>query len=326
MEVIRGIPGQPLGIEGAAATIGNFDGVHIGHRHIFAALRQAAGPRGRTLVVTFEPHPVKVLSPRAYFPLITTYAQRVELIAACDVDYLLIIPFTLEFAVLSAADFLARIIAGIIRPAHLVVGYDFTFGRDQKGNFALLSEHARRHGYRLTRLPARVLGGRVVSSSRVRTLVQSGEVGQAARLLGRPYAMEGKVARGVGRGRVLGFPTANLDHAQELLPAPGVYAAWARLEGERFPAAVNVGCNPTFGEASLTVEAHLLGVRADFYGARLALGFVERLRGERKFDGPEALANQIKRDVARTAELLEDERPRAAGPLPHPPPHKEKSL
>jgi len=326
MEVIRGIPNQPLDLERAAATIGNFDGVHIGHRHIFAALRQAAGPRGRTLAVTFEPHPIKVLSPQAYFPLIVTYAQRAKLIAACDVDYLLIIPFTPEFAALSAADFLDKIITGIIRPAHLVVGYDFAFGRDQKGGFALLSEHARRHGYRLTRLKAQMLDGHVVSSSRVRALVQGGEVGEAARLLGRPYALEGTVTRGVGRGRVLGFPTANLDYSQELLPAPGVYAAWARLEGECFPAAVNVGCNPTFGEADLTVEAHLLGAHADFYGAPLALGFVERLRGEMKFDGPEALANQIKRDAARTAELLEDERPPAADPLPHPPPHEEKSL
>jgi riboflavin kinase/FMN adenylyltransferase len=279
-------------------ALGNFDGVHLGHQNIFRHVVSRADEIGGTpMVFTFDRHPLKILAPERAPLVLTTNAQKRSLIGALGVGVGLWIPFTQQFARQKPLDFIRDVLQGRIGVHELVVGYDFRFGHCRAGNAALLRQQAAAHGYEVTVIPPVKLGDTVVSSSTIRALLEKGKVEEAARLLGRDYALAGSVVEGFHRGAKLGFPTANLRIEHELVPRAGVYAVRVEWEGRHYPGVANVGHNPTFGNASLSVEVHLLDFEGDLYGAQLGAAFVARIRDERKFASVDELAAQIACDV-----------------------------
>jgi riboflavin kinase/FMN adenylyltransferase len=275
-------------------------------------LAHAAG--GETVVLTFDPHPARFFAPALAPPMLVTLERRLELLADAGADVVVVEPFTAELATLPAERFVAEILRADLGAHHLVVGWDFTFGAGRQGNATMLtSEGARLHLGVSIVLPVMV-AGLVCSSTKIREFVLEGRVEGAAMLLGRPFELTGRVVRGVQRGRTLGVPTANLHPEADLLPKPGVYAAWARrLDASptlRLRAAVSIGTNPTFAAedqdvpSGVIVEAHLLDFDDDLYGARLRLEFVGRLRDQRTFPSANELVAEIRRDLSRTRELL----------------------
>ena len=271
-------------------AIGEFDGVHLGHRQVIA---------GNDTVLTFEPHPLQVVRPEAAPKLLTSLETKRELIEALGVRELVVIPFDERFAQQSPEEFIEHVLVERLSATHVSVGENFRFGRGAAGGAALLKADAR---FSTEVTPLVEIDGEIVSSSRIRALVLAGEVERAAGLLGAPYSMRGEVVTGDRRGRALGYPTANLVPDETLVtPGHAVYAAYA----DGIPAAVNVGVRPTFGTGrAVLVEAYLLDTDADLYGRQLRLDFVARLRGERRFDSVEALVVQMHEDVRRTRELL----------------------
>lgn len=304
MDIFRGHKSLPRPLRNPVVAIGNFDGVHRGHAFIFQqARRLAEGLGGESVVLTFDPHPAKVLAPSFAPPLISTPTRKLELIAATGIDVTVLEPFDRAFASRSAEAFVQEVLAAGLGARHVVVGYDFTFGQKRSGNVQQLAELGPRHGFGVTVVAPVSVEGIVCSSTKVREFVLEGRVDGAALVLGRDPEVEGEVVRGDGRGRTIGVPTANLRSETELLPKTGVYAGWAeRLrDGRRWVAATNVGTNPTFvaGQA-VRVEAHLLDCDEDLYGERLRIGFAARLRDETRFDSRDALVAQIRKDVEET--------------------------
>lgn len=295
-------------------TIGNFDGVHVGHRSILdTVVERARAHDGQAVVYTFEPHPRKVLQPDRAPRLLTTLEQKLELLEAAGVDAVVVEPFSLEFARTPADVFIRRILHERIRPVEVYVGYDFHFGRDREGSMRMLTEMGPRLGFAVTIIPEVTIDAGDVNSTRIRELLADADVAKAAELLGRPYTIRGSVAKGDRRGRSIGFPTANLDPENEVLPAPGVYAGHGRFldagepaAGRVLPAVTNVGTRPTFvTEGQVLAEAHLIDFDGDVYGRRLEISFEHHLRPERRFDGVDALKAQIRRDVAEARVWLE---------------------
>lgn len=288
-----------------AVTIGNFDGVHLGHREIFRRVREFARAQdGVSVVVTFSPHPLQVLSPDTGVKLITTPREKRALIEESGIDYLLEIPFDKAFASIPAREFVERVLLGAIGMESLVIGYDYAFGRGREGNVALLRELGARHGFRVEILEPIASGGLVYSSTAVRSMVQEGDVKGVVSVLGRHYEVTGTVVHGHRRGHDLGFPTANIETVKELIPAPGVYAVKVLVGGECLDGACNIGNNPTFGNDSVSLEVHLLDFDGELYGRQVSLVFVERLRGETRFPDIEALKEAIAADVARCRSIL----------------------
>lgn len=313
MRVVRGSEkiGEPL--VGSALTVGNFDGLHVGHRAIMGTvIRRAHALGGPAVVYTFDPHPRKVLRPDRAPRLLTTLEQKLELLDAEGVDVVIVEPFTLEFARFPAERFVREILHRRIRPREVYVGYDFHYGRDREGSMRTLTELGPRLGFAVTIIPEVTVRGQDVNSSRIRLLLKEGQVEDAALLLERPYAVRGRVALGDQRGRTLGFPTMNLDPESEILPAPGVYAGHVCFldqgepaAGSVWPAVTNVGRRPTFeANAPVLAEAHLLDFEGDAYGRRIDLSFEYLLRGEEKFEDVGALKAQIGRDVEAARERL----------------------
>jgi riboflavin kinase / FMN adenylyltransferase len=265
---------------------------------------------GESAVYTFEPHPRKVLRPHAAPKLLTTLEQKLELIGEAGVDVAVVERFDLEFARRSAVEFVRDVLYARLRPEEVYVGYDFRFGHDREGSMRTLTELGPHLGFAVTIVPEVTVGGRDVNSTRIRELLEAGQVEEARVLLGRPYRVRGRVVEGDRRGRTLGFPTVNLESENEVLPAQGVYAGRLRVlrgvppdaEAE-LPAVVNVGRRPTFkGDAApVLAEAHVIDWSGDLYGERVELGFLHRLREERRFPDAEALRRQIEadRDAAR---------------------------
>jgi riboflavin kinase / FMN adenylyltransferase len=275
-------------------AVGEFDGVHVGHREVI---------RGADTVLTFEPHPRTVVSPDSAPKLLTTLQAKAELIAALDVRELVVIPFDGERAQQSAEDFIARELVERLDARRVSVGENFRFGHRARGDATLLQAQDAFE----TRVAELVeLDGEIVSSTHIRGLVTAGEVGAAARFLGAPFSMRGEVVHGDKRGRTLGFPTANLVPDPALVvPDHGIYACRAHVDGDWHVAAVNVGVRPTFTTGrGLLVEAFLLDFEADIYGRELRLEFLERLRGEKRFDSVEALVEQMDADVAQTRRVV----------------------
>jgi riboflavin kinase/FMN adenylyltransferase len=302
---------EPL--ERPILTVGNFDGVHLGHRAILDIVTQRArAVRGAAVVYTFEPHPRKVLSPTNAPRLLTTLEQKLELLALAGVDAVVLEPFDLAFARTPAEDFIREFVHARIRPLEVYVGYDFHFGRDREGSMRLLTELGPRLGFSVTIVPEVVIGEGDVNSTRIRQLLGEAAVEDAAILLGRDYTVRGRVGKGEERGRALGFPTANLELENEVLPALGVYAGRVRFlddgdppAGGAFPAVTNVGTRPTFGASDrVVVEAHLIDFSGDLYGRRVELSFRFHLRPERRFAGVEALRAQIDADRAEARRRL----------------------
>jgi riboflavin kinase/FMN adenylyltransferase len=291
-------------------TVGNFDGVHVGHQEILRIVTERARARkGEAAVYTFEPHPRKVLRPNDAPKLLTTLEQKLELIEAAGADVAVVERFDLDFARRDAASFVRDVIHARMAPEEVYVGYDFRFGHDREGSMRTLTELGPHLGFAVTIVPEVTVGGRDVNSTRIRELLSAGHVEEARALLGRPYRVRGSVAEGDRRGRSLGFPTANLDPENEVLPAQGVYAGRLRLLGEgkagrgsELPAVVNVGRRPTFKEAApVLAEAHVIDWSGDLYGRRVELSFLHHLREERRFPDVESLRRQIgaDRDEAR---------------------------
>lgn len=310
MRVIRGIENITEPFREAVLTIGNFDGIHLGHQELFRRVATRARERGGTSVVfTFEPHPIRVLRGSGP-PLITLYDQKVELLQGQGIDVLICAEFTPEFARTPAREFIAGLLVGRVGMREIIVGYDWAFGRDREGDINLLLSLGQELGFQVCVVGPYAVNGIPVSSTRVRQLVEAGDVAQAARLLGRPYQVKGRVVRGRDRGgRLLGFPTANLKLSDELWPKPGVYAVTVEHGGRTLNGVANIGRNPTFGENELSVETHLFDFSGDLYGQEIRLNFIERLRDERRFEGPQALAAQIAADIERARTLLARPRP-----------------
>jgi len=305
MEIVRGLDSYPPDSPPSVVALGAFDGIHLAHQKILATARERARTLGvMALACTFDPHPLVILQPdRAPIP-ITDLAESLARIAAQGVDTTVVIPFTLEFSLIEAEPFVRDVLRGRLKAREVVVGFNHTFGHGARGNARLLAELAPKYGFVAHVMPSLSVDGVVVSSSAIRQALAAGDVARARKFLGHPYTVRERVLRGKGRGRQLGFPTANLKPERELILAPGVYAARASWDGGEAGAVVNVGVRPTFGEGEYWVEAYLLECSADLYDKVLTLAFLERIRPEQKFPDVEALRAQVARDVARAAQML----------------------
>ncbi len=307
MDVIHGTEKIPARLQCAVVTIGNFDGVHLGHQFIFRRLVEEARQEGcPAVVISFDPHPKMVLHPeRRPFYLITSPEEKIRLAAGFGIDAFILIPFTLDYAGTTAEAFVREILWERLRIRKILIGHDYTFGRGKEGNETFLTEAGHRLGFAVEVMNAFSIGDTVVSSTKIRDALLAGEVGFAATLLGRPYNLSGRVVSGNRRGSDLGFPTANIAPDKELVPARGVYAVRCLLEGESHDGVLNIGFNPTFGDGKLSIEVHLLRFHRNIYGKTLDIHFVERIRDEVRFKGPEELIAQIDRDIARAQEILQ---------------------
>ncbi|MBW2063411.1 MAG: bifunctional riboflavin kinase/FAD synthetase [Deltaproteobacteria bacterium] len=309
MEIIRDLEETEHDFKNPVLTIGNFDGVHRGHLELFRKTRERAKAiRGESVVMTFEPHPVRVMKPGNGPPLITPTQQKLELIANAGIDIILCVPFTKEFASISAQDFVEEIIVQKIGIKEIIVGYDYTFGYGRQGDIALLREMGRRLGFTVHVVPPVYVSDKLVSSTSIRKLIQEGRVAEAEVFLGRYYQICGTVIKGAGRGaKLLGIPTANLKLIDELIPKRGVYAVTVLLEDGVYDGVTNIGYNPTFGGRNpLSVETYLLDFSGDLLGKTIRINFIHRLRDERTFESVEDLAEQIEKDIKEAREVLKN--------------------
>lgn len=315
METVAGTNKLTRALVRPVLTIGNFDGIHVGHRAIMkTVIERARALGGESVVLTFDPHPRKVLQPDRAPSLLTTREQKLEALEAIGIDVTILQPFDLEFAKISPEDFVRKIVFERIRPVEVFVGYDFRFGRDRQGSMAALAEIGAGLGISVTVIPEVRIDDLDVNSTRIRELLAAGEVEEAEVLLGRPFSVRSLVLEGDHRGQTLGFPTANLAPENEILPAVGVYAGDLRVlaghasgrREESHPAVINVGRRPTFFESGrLLAEAHLLDFDGDLYGLPVELSFRHRLRSEQKFPGPEELKVQIAADIVLARQKLD---------------------
>lgn len=306
METVSGL-GAPLPIEGpSVATVGFFDGVHLGHRAVLGRTVEAARERGlASVAVTFDRHPREVLTPGDEPRLLTTIERRGSLIAEIGIDTLVVLEFTEGFSRWSAEEFIRRVLVDGLHVEHVVMGADFTFGHGAKGNVEMLIEVGPRHGFTLEPVGFLEVDGRRVSSSSIRRALSEGDLDWPLRALGRRFVVDGVVVPGAGRGHDLGYPTANLrTWPRLLLPGGGIYAGRAEVDGVRRLAAIDVGTNPTFGVEPLHVEAYLLDFDGDLIGREMAVEFWAHLRDEERFETPEVLAEVMAGDVRRTRELV----------------------
>ncbi len=317
MRIVRGSSSLEKPLERSVLTVGNFDGLHVGHRRIMNTVTsRARALGGEAAVYTFEPHPRKVLQPERAPRLLTTLEQKLELFEAAGVDVAIVEPFDLEFARVPAERFVREILFERIAPLEVYVGYDFRYGRDREGSMRTLTELGPHLGFSVTIVPEVKLGSRDVNSTRIRELLEQGHVGEAALLLGRRYSIRGRVIAGERRGRSLGFPTLNLAADNEVLPQAGVYACTVRFLDAGAPpadsvhlAVTNVGRRPTFGDLSAPLtEAHLLDFSADVYDRRVEVAFVDHIRAEQRFPSVDALRAQIARDADAARARLAGER------------------
>jgi riboflavin kinase / FMN adenylyltransferase len=304
MHIIRHLADLPGAARGGAVAIGNFDGVHRGHIEIVKRLLQrATDVGGPAMVFTFDPHPVRLLRPKQCPPPLTWTERKAELLAAHGVDWIVAYPTDEALLALSAADFFRRIVREVLDARALVEGPNFYFGHNREGNVDRLRELASGAGITLDVVEPVEIGGAIVSSSRVRDLIRAGDVEQARQMLAVPYRIRGMVTHGAGRGAKIGFPTANLGAVDTLLPAEGVYAGRAWFDGASFPAAMNLGPSPTFGDATSRVEVHVVGLEDPLYGQPMEVDFLARLRDIRPFASVDTLVEQIQHDVAETKRI-----------------------
>ena len=306
MQLIRNLDELPEHLCRGAVSIGNFDGVHRGHARLVGRLVELARRmQAPAVVFTFDPHPVQILHPeKAPSPLGWTELNA-ELLDALNVDALIAYPTDRAFLQLDARPFFDEIVCGRLKARAMVEGPNFFFGRNRAGTVDLLRQFCTDAGLQFEVIGPVEIGGDVVSSSRIRSLVASGRVAEARSLLGRPYRIRGVVVRGAGRGATLGFPTANLERVDTLLPAEGIYAGRVEIDGDPYPAAVSIGPNPTFGEVGLKVEAYLIGFDGVLYDRTVELDLIDRLRDIKRFGSPDALVAEMQRDVAAVRRVVE---------------------
>jgi len=308
MEVVRLESLEPRGWPEPALAVGNFDGVHRGHQALVAqAVRDAQAANGTAVVLTFDPHPSRVLSPDRAPASLMTLDQKAEILAGLGVDRLAVLPFTVELSRREPEEFARDVLQRALGARVVVVGSSFRFGRGRGGDLGTLRRLGEELGFRVHGQRPVIARGGPISSTRIREALSRGAVDAARDFLGRRFFVDGVVVKGEGRGRRIGIPTANLELANETVPGGGVYACWCRVRGDDSaprPAAVNVGRRPTFGGGVMTVEAHVLDYDGDLYGRTLRVEFEERLREERTFSGAEALVAQIRSDIGEARRVL----------------------
>jgi riboflavin kinase/FMN adenylyltransferase len=304
MPIVRDLSELPDGARGGAIAIGNFDGVHLGHlRIVHRLLERARELNGPAIVFTFDPHPVRILRPEECPPPLTWTKRKAELLARHGVNKIVAYPTDEQLLGLSAQEFFEKIVRGALDAKAMVEGPNFYFGHNREGTIDVLRKFTSAAGISLDVVEPYALDGQLVSSSLIRQLVAEGDVARAAQLLSAPYRIRGMVTHGAGRGAKLGFPTANLEAVDTLLPQAGVYAGRAWVNGAECPAAISLGPNPTFGEGHLKVEVHLIDHEETLYGLPLEVEFLERLRGIEKFADQESLVKQLQLDIARAREI-----------------------
>lgn len=308
MAIIRGLENLKEKYPHPVITLGNFDGVHLGHRALFDKVKaKAAKAGGTSMIITFEPHPIRALKKSKELTLITLIDQKMELIEAEGIDVTLCLDFTPELARIEPEDFVRDILVKKIGVKEVVIGYDFRFGREGKGNRELLIQMGEECGFTVDSVgPQHDSDDAIISSTRVRELIKAGDVETAPKLLGRNYQITGQVIRGQNRGgRLLGFPTANLKLVDELIPKIGVYAVRVIHEGKMYNGVANIGFNPTFGDVGLSVEVHCFQFDSDIYDDMIKVDFVAGIRDEMKFAGVDELKSQITKDCEVAMEILE---------------------
>ena len=296
-------PGEEC--RGGVVTIGNFDGVHRGHQALLAELcRQTDVVGGPAVALTFDPHPLQLLRPQQFQPMLTTLADRAALLQAHGATSVVVLRTTPELLQLSARTFFDEVICGRLAARTVVPGFNFGFGRNREGNVDTLAAFCRESGLGFVLVRPLELDGKPISTSRVKRELERGDVRQAAVLLGRPYRLRGVVGTGQRRGQKLGFPTANLEGVATLIPADGVYAVRAKVAGTVWAGAANIGPNPTFGEQARKLEVHLIDFKGDLYGRQIAVDFIERLRDTRPFASVDDLVRQLRADVDSARSLV----------------------
>lgn len=305
MTVIRNIENIPDELHGAFVTIGNFDGIHRGHQQLFRTLIDEAAKQNRkTVVITFDPHPQKVLHPeRRPFFLLTPLDEKIRLMEKSGIDAVLPITFTLKFARTTAEDFVRTILWDKLRLSKLFIGYDYTFGKDKQGNADFLRSMGKELGFDVEEIVVVKEDETIASSTNIRVAICNGNVKLAHTLLGRPYNVYGTVVKGYRRGTDIGIPTANIQ-SEKVMPPRGVYAVIAELEGKKHQGVINIGYNPTFGNNQLSIEVHLFDFHEDIYDKHIEILFIDRLRDEIKFESTEKLVKQIRSDIERARTIL----------------------
>jgi riboflavin kinase / FMN adenylyltransferase len=311
MEIVIGLEALKKPYPDTVLTIGNYDGVHLGHQKILSAVvKRAAEIRGTSMVMTFEPHPVKVISPERNIKLLTTTEEKARLIESMGIHVLLLINFNKEFSSMHPDDFINEILVKTLNVREVIIGDHYTFGRHKKGTIDLLKKQGKLLGFGVQAVRNVMVHGNTVSSSAVRSLLQKGAVSEASKYLGRAYSIEGSVVRGKGRGQtLLHIPTANITTPVEIAPREGVYAVRVNLRGIMYNGVANIGKNPTFGNESVSYEVHLFSFSGNLLGENIRIHFIDRIRGERTFPDAQSLEKQIRDDIQYAKQILREKNP-----------------
>lgn len=293
----------------AVLTIGTFDGVHEGHETILKeVVKHAKEANGESVLITFEPHPRKLLFPDQPLKLLTPLHQKLQYITEAGIEHIVVAPFTREFANLSAEEYIAHFLVMYFHPHCIIIGYDHRFGHDRKGDINLLKEYAAAYGYRVLEIPAQLIDDAAVSSTKIRKALNEGRMQDATHMLGRPYSIKGTVKKGAQLGRTIGYPTANIqpDDPEQLIPANGIYAVRVKYKDKSYGGMMSIGYNPTVtDDQSLKLEVNIFDFNEDVYGQPLEISFIAWLRNEEKFDSLEALTEQLHRDKDNTIQALQ---------------------
>jgi riboflavin kinase/FMN adenylyltransferase len=304
MEIIKGIENIERSFRNPVVTLGNFDGVHLGHQKIFEKVKaEASKIHGEGLVITFEPHPLKILAPKKFLPLLTPFRKKMMLIEKSGIETVLCVDFSLTFSEISPFEFVKNILVETVKMKKVIIGYNYHFGKGQKGDTQTLRDAGKILNFEVEVMEPLRIGQTIVSSSKIREMIQRGEVEEASRLLGRDYPIIGRVVAGAQRGKNLGFPTANLEISDELYPKAGVYAVEVEWNHQLFSGVANIGLNPTFvfekidKEGKSSIEVHILNFNREIYYEEIQVNFKRRIRDEIRFASPAHLIDRIQKDI-----------------------------
>jgi riboflavin kinase/FMN adenylyltransferase len=307
MRIINDLAFTSKDFTSPAVTIGSYDGLHLGHQEIIErVIERARSEGGDAVILTFEPHPVKFLHPELQLPLITPKRKKMMLLERFGIDCTINLPFTKNLAHMSAEEFIRDIVLKRIAPRWVIVGFNFSFGKDGKGTAEELTKIGKGLGIGVEIIPPYTVNGEVISSTRIREMIMAGNIAKANSMLGRDFIILGKVIQGHARGRNLGFPTANLEITSDLYPKKGVYAVTVTVNDKTYQGVMNIGTNPTFGDEEFAVEVFLFNYEDDLYEKELRVAVVEKIRDEQTFPTPDALVQQIEKDVQKAKKILRE--------------------